>query len=69
MYEELSKRIVEKTQRPHRCSWCGDLVPIGGNGIRRTYKFDGDFVCDFMHMECHRAMIAMPHGNNMGLKA
>ena len=56
MYEELSVRHVEKSQRPHRCEWCDDLIPMGTAMVRRTYKWDGDFNCAHMHPECYRAL-------------
>lgn len=58
-YTELSSRAV--TVRANRsCAWCARRINAGERAQYRAYKFDGDFVTDWMHPECNEAMKNFP---------
>jgi hypothetical protein len=58
-YTELSSRSV--TVRANKsCAWCAHRINTGERAQYRAYKFDGDFVTDWMHPECNEAMKNFP---------
>ena len=59
-YTELSSKVV-KCRKPHRCSWCDEIIPAGEQAVSRTYVWQGDFQYDHMHPEC---TAAMPFGDD-----
>ena len=55
MYDELTSKYVTVRKR-HTCEWCGESIETGDRAHYRTYKFDGDFVSAYKHLECWAAM-------------
>jgi hypothetical protein len=53
-----SKR-VEKTRKPHRCFWCGDMTEVGLPSLREVGQWEGDFWSGYMHVECGMARDAV----------
>ena len=50
--------IAESTQRArkaHRCSWCGQPIPVGEEYVRTRFVFEGDPGSNKFHMECDKA--------------
>lgn len=54
-YEEISAKYV-KGRRTYRCEWCGQVIQKGEKHLTRAYKFEGEFNCGRMHLECEEAM-------------
>ena len=54
-YAELHNKTVI-TRKKHRCGWCGELINISDQAQYRAYVFDGDFISEWQHPECHAAM-------------
>ncbi len=52
-YTELQNKAVT-VRKEHRCVWCGETIE--GQAQYRAYVFDGDFMTDYMHLECYEAM-------------
>lgn len=47
---------VRKTRKPHRCAWCGELIPAGSQAVSfASHGWDWDFSSGHMHPECNRA--------------
>lgn len=55
MYEQINYREIKKTQRPHRCFWCGIKIEVGSGASYDAYKNDGEFYTSYMHLECKHA--------------
>lgn len=50
--------ISESTQRArkaHRCSWCGQPIPVGEVYVRTRFAFEGDPGSNKFHLECDKA--------------
>ena len=60
MYSEISNKEV-KCRKPHVCGWCGTRIPAGEGAQYRAYRFEGDFVSDYMHLDCYEAMLCAPN--------
>lgn len=54
MIDILTDKQV-KCRKLHRCVWCGEMIGIGELAQYRAYKFDGEFMTDYMHPECMEA--------------
>lgn len=48
-------RKVKKSQRYHKCTWCGEAIPAGSNAVSTAGVFDGDFFHSYFHPECNDA--------------
>jgi len=48
----LTEPIARKV---HRCSWCGEIIPVKTRYSRWVGIFEGDFQSNKMHLECHKA--------------
>ena len=59
-YVELRSKDVT-ARKEHRCVWCGELIEVGETARYRVYTFDGEFANDWMHPECHAAMLKAPY--------
>lgn len=62
MYDEISNKEV-RCRKSHECAWCGEAIDAGSKAQSRSYRFDGDFVSDWMHPECYAAMRDSPVGD------
>jgi hypothetical protein len=49
---EMTKPTVQKAKKPHRCSWCWQLIEPGDQYKRYRYFSDGDAGTVKMHPEC-----------------
>ena len=45
-----------KAKKPHKCTWCGQQIPIG-EVYRRWRSVDNSFFVSKMHEECVGAML------------
>ena len=50
-----STRIVRRTRKRCRCSWCGEWVQAGDHSISGSYSDGSDFWSFRLHPECWRA--------------
>ena len=50
----LVHKIVE-CRKFHLCVWCGEEIQNGEKAYYRVYIFDGEFMTDYLHIECHDA--------------
>ena len=48
----LTEPIARKV---HRCSWCGEIIPVKTRYSRWVGIFEGDFQSNKMYLECHKA--------------
>lgn len=54
-----SEQWVNKTRKPHRCMWCGDIIPAGSAACHSSGVWEGDFYADYLHPECAAARDAV----------
>jgi len=57
MYENINDdgKIV-KLRKSKRCEWCGEVIEVGEEAIRRVYKWWDEFRDTRMHLECYEGM-------------
>lgn len=58
-YTELKSKPVT-VRKPRCCAWCAQRIAAGEDAQYRAYVFDGELNADWMHPECHKAMIDYP---------
>lgn len=56
MYEAISSGFVKRTQRPHKCLWCGTTIDKGSSAFTEAWKWEGDFWSGHYHTECKEAI-------------
>ena len=59
----LRDKIV-KCRKRHRCAWCGQWINDGESAFYRVYRFDGEFLTDYQHPECHEALCKSDIGSD-----
>jgi hypothetical protein len=42
--------------KPHRCSWCGEQIPVGELYTRWSGRYEGQMFTCKCHVECQKAM-------------
>ena len=57
MYESISNKDLQRTKKPHRCDWCGELIEAGFPAHYRAYRYNGEFLQSYQHLECYTAMM------------
>ena len=53
-WQHLNDTMVKSARGKHRCSLCGEAIPIGASYIRRTGTDHGEMVVSKMHPECEK---------------
>lgn len=56
----LTEREV-RTRKPHRCEWCGQVIPKGTRCHYRSYIWDGELQWGWSHFECWDAQQESDH--------
>jgi hypothetical protein len=60
---------TRKARRPHRCTYCGEAIPVGTQYEHQTGVYDGRWFTNKMHSECFEDMCEtncsafMPYSN------
>ena len=59
---------VCRGRKPYRCEWCGEHIEKGETHQHVSTRYDGDFQCYRMHLECADAQaeeneVFMPYEN------
>jgi hypothetical protein len=52
------ENIVCCGRKPYSCAWCGQRIEKGDTHRRYSVRWDGEFQCWRMHLECYEAMCA-----------
>lgn len=55
MSYSLIAEETPKAKKEHRCTWCGQMIPVGEQYVRRRGTFEGDPQIDKLHYECDDA--------------
>ncbi len=50
--EVLHEKEIKKSRKPHRCSWCGQEIPVGSTYREFANVYEGEFQCNVFHQEC-----------------
>lgn len=50
-YTEI-ERVVHKARKPHKCTWCGEMIVVGERYERERCVFEGDPQTNCFHLEC-----------------
>jgi hypothetical protein len=45
----------QHARKEHRCSWCGQVIPIGEEYVRTRFVFEGNPGSNKFHLECDKA--------------
>jgi hypothetical protein len=56
MYEFGTNTFIKAIRKPHQCEWCGEPIRLGYCAMKRDYRFDGQWVHEWQHLACYRAM-------------
>jgi hypothetical protein len=56
MYEFGTNTFIVATRANHACEWCGETICTGHNAMKRDYRFDGEWIHEWMHPICYHAM-------------
>lgn len=48
----LIGETAQKAKKEHRCTWCGQQIPVGESYVRRRGVFEGEPQVDKFHPEC-----------------
>lgn len=47
------------TRKPHRCAQCSHIIPAGTKCFYSSGVFEGDFMSDYEHLDCHAAWLVL----------
>jgi hypothetical protein len=50
------KQQIKAAKKPHRCTWCGELIKKGEPYEKQVGTHDGDFYTNKIHPECVEGM-------------
>jgi hypothetical protein len=56
MYEFGTNTFIVATRANHACEWCGETICTGHNAMKRDYRFDNEWIHEWMHPICYYAM-------------
>jgi hypothetical protein len=45
----------QHARKEHRCSWCGQHIPVGEVYVRTRFVFEGNPGSNKFHLECDKA--------------